>query len=135
VATLRASAQFLDDEGNEQLVDDEEGDWRAYDAAYQAGRQFERYAVACLRAHVLADQSPPTTQPHRWTPLYPRVVPVVPVQPRPKPAAAPPTTQPAERESSAAPGHSAGPFEHAGHALAPPVEPEPTVPLRQRLKH
>lgn len=66
LATLHASSTFLDTEGMEVSPDEEEGDFRQVDAHYQAQREFEKHALACMRAVIHLDHSAPTTQPHGW---------------------------------------------------------------------
>lgn len=66
LATLHASAQFLDDEGEEPDLDASKGDKRNRDALFQAQRRFESHTLECIHALLLRDQQPATTQPHRW---------------------------------------------------------------------
>ncbi len=66
LATLHASSLLLNEDGEEVSVAHEKGDWRECDARYQAQRNFEAYALDCLRALIELDEAPPTTQPHRW---------------------------------------------------------------------
>lgn len=66
LATLHASAQFVDEDGEEIPPADERGDHREVDAAFQASRAFEHHTLACLWELIRRDSPPPTTQPHRW---------------------------------------------------------------------
>lgn len=66
LATLHASSQILDDDGQEESPNDERGDHRDQDARYQAQRSFEHHLFACLRELIERDTPAPTTQPHRW---------------------------------------------------------------------
>ncbi|MBU0638100.1 MAG: hypothetical protein KKB50_04485 [Planctomycetes bacterium] len=67
LATLHASARFIEEEEGEEIAQDNKpGDHRDTDAAYQAGRAFERHAMVCLQELMSYDTPPPTTQPHQW---------------------------------------------------------------------
>jgi hypothetical protein len=66
LAALHASANFLDEEGQEVSVDPETGDHRDRDAYYQASRAYEQHLIECLGQLIRSDSAAPTTQPHRW---------------------------------------------------------------------
>jgi hypothetical protein len=68
LATMRASSTMLNEEGEEVSPDQRRGDHRSTDARYQAQRQFEGYALACLRELIRQDGQLATTQPHnKWS--------------------------------------------------------------------
>ena len=66
LASLHASARFLNEEGQEVSPNEEKGDHRDDDARYQAQRAFEGHVLACVRDLMSLDDQPATTQPHRW---------------------------------------------------------------------
>ncbi len=70
LATVRATARLLDEEGEEVSPNDEPGDHREQDAGYQAQRNFESYTLTCLRELIHRDARPATTQPHKWNQPY-----------------------------------------------------------------
>lgn len=66
VATLHASARFLNEEGEEAALDGEPGDHRDADACFQAARTHERHLRECLAALIHDDSPALPTKPHRW---------------------------------------------------------------------
>jgi len=66
IATLHTSIEFDEESGIAEPPDDEQGDHRDIDAAYQAPRAFEEQTLACLRELTTRDAFLPTTQPHKW---------------------------------------------------------------------
>ncbi len=84
LAALHAESDLPPLEEDEPL-DELHGDHRAVDPRYQAARQFEQTALACVGAQVNLDHVPADKQPHRWLPLYPYCWQPLP-SPRPVPA-------------------------------------------------
>jgi hypothetical protein len=67
LAALRATTNGrVDPAAPGGSIDEEEGDHRNRDARFQAQRQFEQIALACLGELMRQDRPAPTTQPHRW---------------------------------------------------------------------
>jgi hypothetical protein len=100
LATLHASAKFLDDDGLEEAQEGRYGDRRTTDAAYQAASAFREQAADCLRQQIKGDMTPSLKEPHRWIPLYPYYWQPV---PRPDVSAPPPEQEPELEAESAAP--------------------------------
>jgi hypothetical protein len=67
IASLQASATFLNEKGEEIAPDDERGDHREIDAYFQASRAYEHHLLECLSELIRDDSSLPGTQPHQWT--------------------------------------------------------------------
>jgi hypothetical protein len=67
IASLHASASFLNEQGEEVSPDKRFGDHRETDASFQASRAYEKHLLSCLGELIHNDSPPPTTQPHRWS--------------------------------------------------------------------
>lgn len=73
LATLHATAKFLEEDGIEASPNRARGDHRTTDARFQAQRTFEQHTLTCLRELIHLDSPATTTQPNKWqTSLFDR---------------------------------------------------------------